>query len=87
MLPPRPLTAGELFQTPETPGIHTPMKVALEIQTAALPLLHWLGPRMVPDKDRLLLVRPYGLEKGTGKEPPQTQRLMAAFHNEAQNYR
>lgn len=79
----KPNSVGELFNTPEQVGQATPIRVVLEVQTAAAPMLTWLGRRMSGAKDRLWLVRPFGLERGTHREQSTTTRMLASFVNDA----
>ena len=74
---------GDLFKSPEQAGTPSPLRVVVEAQTVSTQLLQWLSPRLQPDQDRLYLVRPYGRERGTQKDLPQSQRMLNVLSIEA----
>mmetsp|Transcript_37263 Transcript_37263/g.82893 ORF Transcript_37263/g.82893 Transcript_37263/m.82893 type:complete len:1238 (-) Transcript_37263:319-4032(-) len=75
-------SAGELFTAPDDPSVLTAIKAMVEVQTSSLPMLSWLCSRLTSTRDKMLLVRPHGLEPD-GRESVQTQRMMTTFANEA----
>jgi hypothetical protein len=64
-----------------------PVQVAVEIQTSSGPLVDWVASRMNPERDKMYLVRPYGLDKQTHKEAPATHRMMTAFQHQVAHFR
>lgn len=49
--------AGKFFKAPEEPGVQAPLKVVIEAQAVAAPLLQWFAPRLTANKDMAYLVR------------------------------
>lgn len=63
------------------------LQIAVEIQTSSAPLVDWLASRMNPERDKMYLVRPYGLDKQTHKEAPATHRMMTSFQHQVAHFR
>ena len=62
------------------------MRVGLQVETNSSQLLMWMLKRLNPEKDRMVMVRPLGLDKEL-KETTHSSRLLNSFMNEASNHR
>ena len=64
---------------PPLPGIFRP-----QAGPNTIPMLHWLMRRMAPGRDKLLMVRPKGLDE-KGVQSSLVQRILMTFDQEARS--